>query len=79
MLNMGFFTGHPIRGETSGGYRGAAPPMIKKGDFVGQCFGSSYTNRAILKSFIYVALLLLLFAPAKYFVVYGKGTEVKVS
>ena len=47
-------------------------PMIKKGDFVGQFFGSLYISRAVLEKFIYVALFLLLFAPAKYYVVYGK-------
>ena len=55
------------------------PSMVEKGDFLSNFFGSSYISRLILKSFIYLAFSLLLFAPAKYYVVYGKRTEVKVS
>ena len=56
-----------------GGIGGCSTPsMIKKEDLAGDIFGSSFISRAILESFIYVALVLLLFAPAKYYVVHGK-------
>ena len=48
------------------------PPMTKKGISLGNFFGSLDISQAILKIVIYVALLLLLSAPAKYYVVYGK-------
>ena len=62
-----------FRDETFGEYRGCSTlPIIKKGDLSSNSFGSLYKSRAILKNFIYVALSLLLFAPAKYYVVYRK-------
>ena len=64
------------KGETYGGLGGAAHPKIKNGIFSSNFLGFSYISWAILKSFIYVALILLLFAPAKYYVVYERSTEV---
>ena len=60
------------KGETPEGIGDAASPNDQKGDLSGNILGFSYISREILKAFIYVALLLLLFAPAKYYIVYGK-------
>ena len=63
----------PLPGaKLPGGYRGLQhPSMIEIGILSGYFFGSSYIGRAVLENFIYVALLLLLFAPSKYYVVCG--------
>ena len=53
--------------------------MIKNGVFSGNISDFSYISRVILGNFIYVALSLMLFASAKYYVVYGKEIEVKAS
>ena len=63
---------YQTKGETYGDIGAATHPKIKNGIFSGNFLGFSYISRAILKSFIYVALLLLLFAPAKYYVAYEK-------
>ena len=55
-----------------GSIGGAALPNDEKGILSGNFFGSSYTCRATLKVSFYVSLLLLLFAAAKYYVVFGK-------
>ena len=66
-VSLGFLIS--LRGETSGGIGGAAPPSNQKGDFVGQYYWLLVKSLKI--SFIFHSFIDA-FAPAKHYTVYEK-------